>query len=121
MQARSGASGVNYGDGTITREVAGPAVRVDDGAWHHVVVLFDRDTGIIVYVDVTNFRTNLVGITGSVSNSGAMNIGKSAATTTSRKPRRGGALRFACSHPSGSPLTTKPGSGSSGSFNPAGS
>ena len=69
---------VNYGDGTITREVYGPAVRVDDGAWHHVVVLFDRDTGIIVYVDGTNVRTNLVGITGSVSNSGALNIGKSA-------------------------------------------
>jgi hypothetical protein len=69
---------VNYGDGTITREVYGPAVRVDNGAWHHVVVLFDRDTGIIVYVDGTNVRTNLVGITGSVSNSGALIIGKSA-------------------------------------------
>jgi hypothetical protein len=69
---------VNFGDGTITREVYGPAVRVDNGAWHHVVVLFDRDTGIVVYVDGTNVRTNVVGIAGSVSNNGDLLVGKSA-------------------------------------------
>jgi hypothetical protein len=34
-----------------TREVYGPAIRVDDNAWHHVVVVYDRDAGITVYVD----------------------------------------------------------------------
>ncbi len=68
---------VNYGDGTMTREVYGPAVRVDDGVWHHVVVLFDRDTGIIVYVDGTNVRANVGAIPGDISNTGVLLVGKS--------------------------------------------
>lgn len=33
------------------RTAYGPAIRVDDGHWHHVLVVFDRDLGISVYVD----------------------------------------------------------------------
>jgi Concanavalin A-like lectin/glucanases superfamily len=59
-----------------TREVYGPAVRVDDGAWHHVVVVFDRDTGITVYVD-GNGRFTAGAFTDTVDNAGPFLIGKS--------------------------------------------
>jgi hypothetical protein len=49
--SRIGRVRVNLSDGVTSVEVYGPAVRVDDGAWHHVVVVFDRDSGIVIYVD----------------------------------------------------------------------
>ena len=41
---------VNVFDGAANVQVYGPVNRVDNGAWHHVVV-FDRDSGITVWVD----------------------------------------------------------------------
>jgi Concanavalin A-like lectin/glucanases superfamily len=66
---------VNASDGTTTRQAYGPARRVDDGAWHHVVVVFDRDTGIVVYVDGVSQAT-AGPLTGDVSSSGPFLVGK---------------------------------------------
>jgi Concanavalin A-like lectin/glucanases superfamily len=60
----------------VTRELYGPTVRVDDGAWHHVVVAFDRDSGTTAYVDgVGRFAAGDTG--GSVDNAGPFLVGKS--------------------------------------------
>jgi hypothetical protein len=66
---------VNGSDGTATRQAYGPAVRVDDGNWHYVAVVFDRDTGIIVYVDGASLAT-AGPLIGSVSNAGLFLVGK---------------------------------------------
>ena len=59
-----------------TLEVYGPATRVDDGAWHHVVVVFDRDAGATIYVDgLSVFRPGAT--TADVGNAGPFLIGKS--------------------------------------------
>jgi Concanavalin A-like lectin/glucanases superfamily len=63
-------------DGAVTRTAYGPATRVDNGAWHHVVVVFDRDVGITVYVDGVA-ATAAGAMTGSVSNTAGFLIGKS--------------------------------------------
>jgi hypothetical protein len=66
---------VNVSAGS-SREVYGPPVRVDDGAWHHVVAVFDRDAGITVYVDgVGELRAGA--FTGSIDNAGPFLVGKS--------------------------------------------
>ena len=58
------------------REVYGPALRVDDGAWHHVVVVFDRDTGITVYVDGVG-RSTAGAFTDTIDNAGPFLVAKS--------------------------------------------
>ena len=59
-----------------TLEVYGPAKRVDDGAWHHVAVVFDRDAGLTIHVDgVSVFRPGAV--TGNVDNVGPFLVAKS--------------------------------------------
>jgi len=66
---------VNAFDGAVTRQVYGPAIRVDDGTWHHVVVVFDRDTEITIYVDgVAQAAAGL--FPGSVSNAAGLLVGK---------------------------------------------
>lgn len=65
----------NVSDGAVSRQVYGPPLRVDDGNWHHVVVTFDRDSGITVYVDGVS-RSTAGATTGSVSNTAALMIGK---------------------------------------------
>jgi acid phosphatase type 7 len=66
---------VNIVAGT-TLEVYGPAKRVDDGTWHHVVVVFDRDAGLTIYVDgVSVFRPGAA--TADVSNAGPFLVAKS--------------------------------------------
>ncbi|MGH7569728.1 MAG: galactose oxidase-like domain-containing protein [Gemmatimonadales bacterium] len=62
-------------DGAVTRQVYGPAVRVDDGAWHHVAVVFDRDTGITIYVDGMAQAT-AGPIPGNLSNAASLLVGK---------------------------------------------
>ena len=52
------------------------AGRVDDGAWHHVVVVFDRDTGISFFVDGSPSGTALGASPGTVSNSAPLQVGK---------------------------------------------
>ena len=46
-----------------------------DGSWHHVVVWFDRDLGITIWVDGTTKFTPLA-IATDVSNTGEIQIGK---------------------------------------------
>jgi hypothetical protein len=67
---------VNASDGTFARQVYGPAVRVDDGAWHHVVVELDRDAGITVYVDGSSARFTAGALPGDLSGAGSFLIGK---------------------------------------------
>jgi Concanavalin A-like lectin/glucanases superfamily len=66
---------VNVSAGSA-HEVYGPAIRVDDGAWHHVVVVFDRDLGITVYVDGVA-RHTAGAFTGAIDNAAPFLIGKS--------------------------------------------
>ena len=64
-------------NGSVVRLAYGPAIRVDkDGLWHHVVVLFDRDFGITIYVDGVS-RTTTGAFTGDISNSAELLVGKS--------------------------------------------
>ena len=63
-------------DGVVTRIADGPDVRVDNGAWHHVVVLYDRDSGITVWVDGVS-RTTTGAFTGNINNTGSLLLGKS--------------------------------------------
>ena len=61
-------------DGTVSRQVYGPAIRVDDGEWHHVAVVHQRASGTTIYVDgVGQFTAGAM--TGSVSNTSALRIG----------------------------------------------
>jgi acid phosphatase type 7 len=62
-------------DGAVTRLAYGPTKRVDDGAWHHVVVAADRDTGITVYVDGVS-RATAGATTGSISNLVNFEVGR---------------------------------------------
>ncbi|MGH2922047.1 MAG: LamG-like jellyroll fold domain-containing protein, partial [Gaiellaceae bacterium] len=61
--------------GSGTRQ-AYSLVRVDNGAWHHVVVLFDRDAGITFYVDGVPSGFTAAGIGGDLSNSGELQLAK---------------------------------------------
>jgi hypothetical protein len=67
---------VNVFDGTVSQQAYGPPVRVDDGAWHHVVVAFDRDAGITVYVDGVNSTFTAGAMAGDLSGAGEFVIGK---------------------------------------------
>lgn len=66
-----------YFDGTNTR-TAYSGAGVIDGLWHHVVVWYDRDGGITIFVDGVARFTQL-SMTPDVSNSGAVEIAKSPA------------------------------------------
>jgi hypothetical protein len=63
-----------YFDGASTRTAYSSKGTVD-GAWHHVVVWYDRHTGITISVDGVSKATALA-ITGDVGNSGEVGIGK---------------------------------------------
>jgi RHS repeat-associated protein len=65
---------VNIQDGTNSRQQYGPSVRIDDGVWHHVVVVFDRDFGTRIYVDGVG-SANDGATPGSVSNSAPLQLG----------------------------------------------
>jgi hypothetical protein len=65
----------NISDGAVSKQVYGPPVRVDDGNWHHVVVAFDRDSAITVFVDGAG-RSTAGATSGSVSNAAALVVGK---------------------------------------------
>jgi hypothetical protein len=75
--SRTGRIRVNVFDGSVSRELYGPAIRVDDGAWHHVVVGFDRDVGVTVYVDALA-ATTAFAFGGNLANDGELLLGKSA-------------------------------------------
>jgi hypothetical protein len=61
--------------------VYGPAIRVDNGAWHHVVAVFDRDTAVTVWVDGVAAST-AGALPGSISNAGSFVIGKTPTSDT---------------------------------------
>jgi hypothetical protein len=73
--SRTGTIRANVFDGAVSRQVYGPSRRVDDGAWHHVVVVFDRDVGITVYVDGVSASTSGAA-TGSLASGGPFLVGK---------------------------------------------
>jgi hypothetical protein len=62
-------------DGTSTLQAYGPQVRVDNGGWHHVVVVFQRSTGTRIYVDKAYTRLTTGSVPNSVSNSAPLLIG----------------------------------------------
>lgn len=62
-------------DGSVTRQAYGPPVRVDEATWHHVAVVFDRDTGIVVHVDGVTASTPGP-MAGDVSNAAELLLGK---------------------------------------------
>jgi Concanavalin A-like lectin/glucanases superfamily len=66
----------SFSSGGTTRNAYGPVIRVDNGAWHHVVVVFDRDVGVTVYVDGVA-RSTAGALTGSLSNSTEFLLGRS--------------------------------------------
>lgn len=65
----------NVFDGTMSLQAYGPPFRVDDGAWHYVVIVFDRDAGITIYVDgASTFKPGA--FVGSISSNGEFLLGK---------------------------------------------
>lgn len=60
---------------------SGPT-RLDDGSWHHVVVIFDRSTDFMTcYIDRNlDYQKDISSVTGSISNNKALYIGKSYST-----------------------------------------
>lgn len=63
-----------YFDGANVR-TAYSSTGVVDGAWHHVVVWYDRDSGITISVDgMTKFTA--LGMTPDVGNAGPVEVGK---------------------------------------------
>ena len=61
--------------GSGTRQAYSLA-RVDNGAWHHVVVLFDRDAGMTFYVDGAFSGFTAAPIAGDLANSAAFQLAK---------------------------------------------
>ena len=70
----------NVSDGVAGVEAYGPAVRVDDGVWHHVAVVFDRDVGVTVWVDGLS-RATAGAFPRNLGNSGGFMLGKSTTET----------------------------------------
>ena len=52
----------------------GPAIRVDDGGWHHVLAVFDRDWGARIYVDGVEAATPGP-MAGDITNGAPLEIG----------------------------------------------
>jgi RHS repeat-associated protein len=63
-------------DGVTVGTYYGPPTRVDDGKWHHVMVAFDRPSGVRIYVDGME-RIHTHTVVGSVSNTAPLRIGDS--------------------------------------------
>lgn len=65
----------NIFDGSVSLQ-AYSTRRVDDGGWHHIVVLFDRDSGIRFFIDGTAAGVTAGPMAGDVSNDGGVVLGK---------------------------------------------
>lgn len=65
----------NVFDGTVSRQVYS-LHRVDDGAWHHVVVLFDRDSGVRFYTDGLPSGFTAAPMPGDLGNTAPLLVGK---------------------------------------------
>ncbi|HVF20811.1 MAG TPA: DNRLRE domain-containing protein [Mycobacteriales bacterium] len=68
-------------DGSSSKTVYGPTIRVDDGRWHHVAVVFSRNAGVTVYVDGVG-ATATGTPNGLVNNAEMLRIGDGAAYPT---------------------------------------
>lgn len=62
-------------DGSALHQAYGPTVHVDDGAWHHVAVVFDRSNGMTIYVDKVFSRHTPGVLAGDVDNSASLLVG----------------------------------------------
>ena len=58
--SRTGQLRANVFDGVVSREVYS-LHRVDNGVWHHIAILFDRDAGIRFYIDGVSPGSRLLG------------------------------------------------------------
>jgi hypothetical protein len=61
--------------GSVTRTTYN-TTRVDDGQWHHLVVLFDRDLAISYYLDGNPDGTTTTTTPGNLANSANLQLGK---------------------------------------------
>ena len=84
-------------DGTVTRQVYGPPVHVDDGAWHHLAVVFARASGITIYVDKIFVSQTAGAMAGDVSNTANFLVG---GRTISSYPSWSGDIDEAAVYPS---------------------
>jgi hypothetical protein len=66
----------NFKNGVVSRQLYSTR-RVDDGAWHHVVVRWQRDWGISFYIDGRAAGSGGGNMPGDVSNTATLQIGKS--------------------------------------------
>ncbi|MGH9025947.1 MAG: LamG-like jellyroll fold domain-containing protein, partial [Acidimicrobiia bacterium] len=73
--SQTGRLRANVFDGVVVRQVYSTR-RVDDGAWHHVAVLFDRDSGVRFYTDGLPAGFVAAPMTGDLSNAGLLQVGK---------------------------------------------
>lgn len=62
---------VNVGDGTNRADI--DAGEVNDAAWHHIAVVFDRDAAVTLYVDGREVQNATMSSVGNVNN--GLNIG----------------------------------------------
>ena len=67
---------MNLFDGVVSREVYS-LHRVDNGAWHHIVILVDRDAGVRFFVDGLNSGFTVAPVPGDLGNAAPFMVAKS--------------------------------------------
>ena len=67
---------MNLFDGVVTREVYS-LHRVDNGAWHHIVILVDRDAGVRFFIDGLNSGFTIAPVPGDLGNAAPFMVAKS--------------------------------------------
>jgi large repetitive protein len=63
-----------YSDGSAVNQAYGPPIRVDDGNWHMVDVVFARGSGVTIYVDGYTSSVTPGAVPGSVNNTGPFEV-----------------------------------------------
>jgi hypothetical protein len=63
-------------DGVATVSAYGPSIRLDNFAWHHVAVAFDRDVGVTIWVDGVS-RSTSGAFPRNLDNTGPFVVGRS--------------------------------------------
>ena len=67
---------MNVFDGVVSREVYS-LHRVDNGVWHHIAILVDRDAGIRFYIDGVNSGFTVAPVPGDLGNAAPFMVAKS--------------------------------------------